>query len=75
MQGIYTYIPETNYVPYIVSFGVQSIVFLHQYFPKYACFLAVDTKRKAEDIFCTTAIVRGITETKDEYFERNTLVG
>jgi len=44
MQGIYTYIPETNYVPreysvaaivvtihgaYIVSFSVESIVFLH----------------------------------------------
>ena len=44
MQGIYTYIPETNYVPreysvatillssihgaYIVSFSVESIVFL-----------------------------------------------
>jgi len=60
MQGIYTYIPETNYVPreysvaaivvtihgaYIVSFSVESIVLLHQYFPKcvcsaqYGCFL------------------------------------
>ena len=47
MHGIYTYIPETNYVPryyviqccsysvvtihcaYIVSFSVESIVFLH----------------------------------------------
>jgi len=45
MQGIYTYIPETNYVPreysvaavllltihgaYIVSFSVESIVLLH----------------------------------------------
>ena len=52
MQGIYTYIPETNYVPmeysvaaivvtihgvYIVSFSVESIVLLHKYFPKYVC--------------------------------------
>ena len=41
MQGIYTYIPETNYVPteysvaaillllFIVSFSVESIVLLH----------------------------------------------
>ena len=43
MQGIYTYIPETNYIPihccsycvvtihdaYIVSFSVESIVLLH----------------------------------------------
>ena len=45
MQGIYTYIPETNYIPreysvaaillltihgtYIVSSSVESIVFLH----------------------------------------------
>ena len=45
MQGIYTYIPETNYVPrkycaaaillriihgaYVVSFSVESILFLH----------------------------------------------
>ena len=40
MQGIYTHIPETKYVPreysvvsihgaYIVSFSVQSIVLLH----------------------------------------------
>ena len=39
MQGIYTYIPETNYVPreysvtvhgaYIVLFRVESIVLLH----------------------------------------------
>jgi len=40
MQGIYTYIPETNYVPrgiqcftvygaYIFSFSAESIVFLH----------------------------------------------
>jgi len=39
MQGIYTYIPATNYVPsypvvtlhgaYIVSFSVESIVLLH----------------------------------------------
>jgi len=50
MQGIYTYILETNYVPressvaailstihgaYIVSFSVEYIVLLHLYFPKY----------------------------------------
>ena len=45
MKGIYTHIPETNYVPreygvaaysvvtihgaYVVSFSVESIVFLH----------------------------------------------
>jgi len=40
MQGIYTYIPETNYVPreysvatihgaYVSSSSVESIVFLH----------------------------------------------
>ena len=53
MQGIYTYIPETNYVPreysvaaillllfmvFILLVSVlKSIVFLHQYFPKYVC--------------------------------------
>jgi len=53
MQGIYIYIPETNCVPreysvaaillllihgaYIVSFSVESIVLLHQYFPQYVC--------------------------------------
>jgi len=49
MQGIYTYIPETNYVHteysvaaillllFMLSFSVESIVFLHQYFPKYVC--------------------------------------
>jgi len=53
MQGIYTYIPETNYVPreYSVAaiqlllfmvfislvFSVESLVFLHKYFPKYVC--------------------------------------
>jgi hypothetical protein len=31
-------------------------------------------KKKTEDIFCTVAIVRGITETRDEYFKRSTLV-
>jgi len=52
MQGIYTYIHETNFVPreysvaaimlyyswcYIVSSSVESIVLLHKYFPKYVC--------------------------------------
>ena len=53
MQGIYAYIPGTNYVPreykccsysvvtihgaYIVSFSVESIEFLHKYFMKYVC--------------------------------------
>jgi len=48
MHGIYTYIPETNCVSreysvaavhgaYIVSFNVESIVLLHQYFPQYVC--------------------------------------
>jgi hypothetical protein len=38
MQGIYTYIPETNYVPreysgaYIASFSVESIVLLLYYY-------------------------------------------
>jgi len=41
MQGIYTYIHEcysysvvTIHGAYIVSFSVESIVLLHQYFPK-----------------------------------------
>jgi len=50
MQGIYTYIPETNYVPreysvaaillllfMVLIFSVASIVFLHWHFPKYVC--------------------------------------
>ena len=50
MQGIYTYIPETNYVPREYSVAaillllfmvlislVESIVLLHQYFPQYVC--------------------------------------
>jgi len=51
MQGIYTYIPQTNYVcreysvgnysvvtihsACIISFSVELIVLLHKYFPKY----------------------------------------
>jgi hypothetical protein len=53
MQGIYTYIPETNNVPkqynvavntvatvygaHITSSCVGSNVLLHQHFPKYVC--------------------------------------
>ena len=50
MQGIFTYIPETNHVPreysysviaiygaYIASSCVGSIVLLRYHFPKYVC--------------------------------------
>jgi hypothetical protein len=49
MQGIYTHIPETRYVPreygvaaillflFMVLISLFSVLNLHQYFPKYVC--------------------------------------
>ena len=52
VQGIYTYIPETNcpygiqccsysvvtiHGAYIVCSSIESVVLLHQYFPQYVC--------------------------------------
>jgi len=90
MQGIYTYIPEANYVPreysvasilllllngaYIVSFSVESVVFLHKYFTKYVCSFEVCHPRCVVYNNVLTCGTLYLVNTKYSVLHVNTLV-